>query len=567
MEMNPRGERAPYFNFSLLLISLVAIIPRWRVETGRYIEFDGYWHVWIAQQDRWINFLREYRDNAHPPLFFLLLRVITDFARSPLAYRSISLLTGIVSVWLLGKTAAKITKSLAFAAGAALAYGLALPSIQMSNEVRSYTLAAFMVQISFYFFLDLVGTRQPLSLRPRVLFAVTAALACLTEYDSVFYVVAASLTAAAFAWLNQKSIRALAHETFTFVLILLPAVGEYLYHFGAQAQSYDHLPGFYYVWHSEELPGDFLFRDFRNELNLFLPWHTAYGFPYYATIAILVAGAVGTIFLCRPGNSKSNANNIENNNENKNAGALATLAVGTLILCILMAGGVWDLYPFGGYLRQQYILLPFAILCIWVAADRLAQLLPSRFVPAAALVLAMIATGLNLRAERNYELGSFSTRNLFQDQMDRFNADFPAPAVTYLDKFNLLVFFLHHHDWKWQSLGSPGPKDPELDVYRISNGSESRTVVFDTEEWQADYHEHEIYEKLIRVMQEMKQQDIAVFGSFEKLPPAFTPEQQAGFERKIVSRMAETQLCAEKTDVNRFGVYAEFRPAGTCSAR
>ncbi len=34
-------------------------------------------------------------------------------------------------------------------------------------------LAALLVQISFYYFLDLVGDTQPSSLRPRVIFGVT----------------------------------------------------------------------------------------------------------------------------------------------------------------------------------------------------------------------------------------------------------------------------------------------------------------------------------------------------------------------------------------------------------
>ena len=40
-----------------------------------FIGYDSYWHVFIARQDRWPNFWREVRDNAHPPLFYLMLRL------------------------------------------------------------------------------------------------------------------------------------------------------------------------------------------------------------------------------------------------------------------------------------------------------------------------------------------------------------------------------------------------------------------------------------------------------------------------------------------------------------
>ena len=55
-------------------IVLLALVPRLIFGASQYIEYDGYWHVWIAQQDRWANFIREYKANAHPPLYFLLLR-------------------------------------------------------------------------------------------------------------------------------------------------------------------------------------------------------------------------------------------------------------------------------------------------------------------------------------------------------------------------------------------------------------------------------------------------------------------------------------------------------------
>src|SRR6185437_8910368 len=91
-------DRSRYFDICLLAIALVCLIPRLMFGIVEHIEYDGYWHVWIAHQDNWANFLREYRANAHPPLYFLLQRLTFLFGRTNLTYRSISLIAGTASI-------------------------------------------------------------------------------------------------------------------------------------------------------------------------------------------------------------------------------------------------------------------------------------------------------------------------------------------------------------------------------------------------------------------------------------------------------------------------------------
>src|SRR4051812_48590275 len=117
------------FGLFLVLIAAIAAIPRLLLGATQFIEYDGYWHVFIAQQDNWHNFWSEINANAHPPLYFLLLKFAMRFGRSLLVYRSISLLTGVLSVFLVGWIAGKLTRSRIWAYQAALAYGLALPAI------------------------------------------------------------------------------------------------------------------------------------------------------------------------------------------------------------------------------------------------------------------------------------------------------------------------------------------------------------------------------------------------------------------------------------------------------
>jgi 4-amino-4-deoxy-L-arabinose transferase-like glycosyltransferase len=75
-------------------------------------------------------------------------------------------------VFVIGKIAEKVSLKCETAVVAALTYGLALPAIIISREVRSYMLSVFFVLVSFYYFLDMVGRADDASGKSRVLFAL-----------------------------------------------------------------------------------------------------------------------------------------------------------------------------------------------------------------------------------------------------------------------------------------------------------------------------------------------------------------------------------------------------------
>src|SRR5579872_3497588 len=128
-------------NWILVGISLLAAVPRLYLAATQFIEYDGYWHVFIAMQDNWQQFQWEYHSNFHPPLFYLLLRLALRFGHSRLVYRAISLLTGVAAVFVIGKIAEKVSLRRETPVIAALAFGVALPAIIISCEVRSYMLS------------------------------------------------------------------------------------------------------------------------------------------------------------------------------------------------------------------------------------------------------------------------------------------------------------------------------------------------------------------------------------------------------------------------------------------
>jgi hypothetical protein len=550
----PHGDATPsrYFDLTLIGIALVCLIPKMLFATSQFVEYDGYWHVWIAQQDRWANFIREYQTNAHPPLYFLLLRMTFWLGRTQLAYRSISLISGTASVYVLGRTAMKAMRSPVWAALSALAYGLALPSILLSNEVRTYMLSAFLVQVSFYYFLDLTAPEQPVSLRPRVLFAVTASLACLTEYYALIYVGATLLFALALPVVRRDAQvwRSLFRETTTFAAILALPVWEYISHFGARSVAYDHLPAYYFEPDSAESAVEFLLRNLRNELNWFSPWQIPEGLIFWLTIGLLLAVAAVIVYLLRKWRLP------------RNLPALVSLLLPLVMTIAIMVGALLRAYPFGGFLRQQFILFPFLAVCPFLLPDRLLTTAPRT---ASFALAGLLAIGVSWANIENYIEWPKVSQLLLTDQMERYNRLFPSAQAIYIDQFNLTTFFMHHHDWKWDFV-SPLPGSATVDVYKVSRGNRSFLLFRDTDHWILDLREPQLYSQMARGLRTWHLTSTTIFCLAQPGVKTRTAAQVTAYRGRIAELTAAENLCVERLDLDNYDVYAEFRNRGLCTA-
>ena len=547
-------EQLPrYFDLALLGIALLCLIPRLLFGASQFIEYDGYWHVWIAQQDRWENFIREYQANAHPPLYFFMLKLSFWFGRSNLIYRGVSIISGTASVYLLGRTAWKAMRSPIWAGLAALAYGLALPSILISNEVRTYMMSAFLVQISFYYFLDLIGEQQPASIRPRVLFAVTASLACLTEYYALIYVGAALLCALLLPILrrNGRWLKSLLRELATFILILALPVWEYLSHFGAQSVAYDHLPTYYFQPDGAESAAEFVFRNLRNELNWFSPFQLSGGTEFYAALAVLVLVAAGIVFLVRRLSLP------------KNLAAVVSLAFPLVMMGAIISGALMRAYPFGGFLRQQYVLFPFFVVCPFLLVDRLVS---GSHRIASLVVAGVLTVGVAAASIQNYEAWPKSSHLLLSDQMGRYNRLFPSPQAIYVDQYNLTTFFMYHHDWNWGFV-APVSGSKTVDIYKLSQDNRSMFLFRDKDHWNLDLRDPLLYNQMARGMRESHVSSTTIFCMAQPVPRARTEAQVVAYRARAAELSAAEGLCVQTLDLDNHDVYAEFRTAGTCTPK
>ena len=550
MVMNSSAETR-HFNLTLIAIALLCLVPMLMLGTSQFVEYDGYWHVWISQQDRWFNFIREYQADAHPPLYYLLLRACLWLGRTPLIYRAISLLAGTASVWMLGRTALKALHSPVWAGLAALAYGLSLPVILTSNEVRGYMLSSFFMEVSFYYFLDLVGSTQPPSLRPRVIFGVMTVLACLTEYYALLYLGAVMLFALALPVVRRGEgwPRALLREIATFAAILVIPVAEYISHLGARSVAYDHLPDYYFQAGGAESAIQFLLRNLRNELNWFSPWKLPDGSVFYAVLAALVAVAIAIAFLVRRGNAR------------KNSQAVASLVIPLLIVGAIMSAALIRAYPFGGFLRQQFVLFPFLAVCPFLLADRVFASVPRAVSLTIAGVLALGVTYVNVE---DYQAWPKISEMLLTDKMTRYNRLFPRAESIYIDQFNLITFFMHHHNWQWNFV-APLPGSDTIEVYKLSRDNRSMMVFRDKDHWNLDLRDPQLFSQMARGMRTWHLSSSTIFCLAQPVGKTRTEAQVTGYRNRVAELSAAAGLCVQRLDIDNYDVYAEFRTAGSCT--
>ncbi|HTA41678.1 MAG TPA: hypothetical protein VK789_04470 [Bryobacteraceae bacterium] len=540
------GERKRFI-FLLTCIALISAIPRLVLGGSQFIEYDGYWHVFIAQQDKWSNFWEDIRANAHPPLYFLILKLIIHFGRTLLIYRSISLITGVVSIFQVGWIAQKIIQSQWWACIAALAYGLAMPAIIVSCEVRSYMLSVLFVLLSLSWLLELTASPDKKhEFRLRAGFVIATVCACLSHYYAFFYAGAASVLLA--LWYTVRRFRGeqAAWTTELATILPLPAVVVVLYetHANLKAVIQGHLLPFYYDPKGTESVPAFLIRNWKNMLNLFLPWQISSDSVALVLFAISVLCGLALL----PGFFRGrDASAVR-------ASWTAFIAAGILGEIVFTA--VIGKYPFGGDLRQQFILFPFFVLCAAAAAGMLTRRMPnvSRSVIAAAAAVAIIVV-----SAVRFEQYPKSSENVLSDQIKVFNKLAPEPAGVYLDQVNLITFFIYHHDWQWTSL--PAQPVPGIDIYRIRQGQREMLIFRDLTEWNVRAESMELYHKLAQCLRAGDIAEISVFGVLES-PPA-VPYSSSRLMRLAIARDASNDaMCVQRLKIDPLAWYATFRGSG-----
>jgi len=449
----------------LILIALVGLVIRVDIGSRTYIDFDEWQHLFMASSPRRADLLFELRTNAHPPLFFLLLGWVERLGQ-PALYRAISIAAGTGSIVMAGLIVRRLFESPLIQLTCAVAFAFSADAVTISNEIRSYQLAIFLVLVAFYAWL---GMRSG-SRRACVVFATASSLALLSHYSAIFFVAACAI-------LMLPRLRLRTGVALAVPLILFAA--EYLLHVRAQpTQGY--LDAFYFR-HTpgESLPG-FLLRNFHNFFNLFSPVTLTSAPAALAIIAIFCALAAWA--------SRSQSRPV-------------ILAAGVIVL-EMIAAAILAKYPFGGMLRHQYIAGPFLLLAAFAVLDRLSLKLPRAVIPA----LAVCASVTGFAAQRA-ELIHYPGAVLETEQYQAWRAAFPQARAVYVDHWGVISYFIHTST-EPRTFVRHIPDAADIDEYRTPKGIH---VFYDKSRDVADLADPALYASIASCLRASVLSEITIF--------------------------------------------------------
>ena len=474
--------------YLLVAIACGALIPMLIRGAGEFIGYDGFWHVFIATQNRWKLFVFEWKNDAHPPLYVLLLRIVALFGHSRLILRSISIAPAFGSICLVGLIAKKLCRDPLVALLAAGAYAFSTTMLEINLEVRSYPLCLFFVLAAFYFFVDFfVRDVDAKGRRSLVLWGILSSLAIGTEYYAIFFVVACLACVALFGAMRRGLREATTGWTganwlqVLFALFLPFATITYFYrtHIRHQPPNYAHVIEFYWTPGTSALA--FVLRNLRADLNFVLPLEIT---STAALLLLLVISVplIGLLFFLR-----------------RRPGAISVAALpacmSLVLLTELIATSLLRRYPFGGFDRQQSILFPFLFLTGFVLLDQVINFLPAAL-PLRAAIVGLFALLIGAHFTYAWRRLAHIPTELFTNEYAMYQSKVvPAPAI-FLDQFTLIGYYMQTNEWKWKfrrHLREPN----RVDEYELTTSSGRHIMLFrDIDTWNFDLHQPFMYQML-----------------------------------------------------------------------
>jgi len=326
------------------IVGALGVAARLFAARGPFRTPDEALHLQIASAPSLLEVYRSSLDNAHPPLFVLLLHAWKGLAHSDWTLRLLPVLFGSLFLWaawawarrLLGDGPALLT----------LAFAAFLPSVvAVSSELRGYSLLLCLVAASLAALERALDESSPAAMAA---FGGLGALALLSHYAAFRFAVAAFVYSAVRVFRHPRSPKLVAAWTTAFAV--LAAVAGFLARthvtrlrggaLEAEARS---------TWLAESY-----FRGGSESAAAFLGRQTLALFRY--VFSSTAAGAIGLLLFVAGIAMLAS----------RRSPASLLLALPVLLAA---AGGVLDLYPYGGT-RHSVDLVLFAAAGTSVAVSR-----------------------------------------------------------------------------------------------------------------------------------------------------------------------------------------------------
>ncbi len=513
MRLRPRATYAA----ALALVVAIGAAALIVIGARQFIGYDSYWHVFIARQDRWPNFWREVRDNAHPPLFYLLLRAAAAlFGPTLLSYRIVSIASIVVSTVLVAMVVRRITRSRALAIVAAAAFGWSYGAIMTGLEVRAYALCGAFTLAAFLFYLEWL--RRParrLSAGVYVGFSLATTVALATHYSTFLFLAATVAAPAVLAWCfpgwRRRIVQRIgSRPVATAVMFAVPfaaALIAYVLHVRLWAGRLGHIPEFVFD-PARESRVAFLERNTVNLAAILVPGGSEFVSGVYnarQTLALVALALVAAIAVY----SRLRARKMR--------GADVAVIVFALLVVLNAIGGAAGRYPYGGVARHEYFLVPFAIVALFALLDWMRRAAPPKYRSgvawAGAAACGVAASVLSWTSDFRVE-----PMALYQPQMNRFRSIVANPDAVLVDQFNFINFFSHYHDWVWRS-GGFWDGEPVRQIWTLRKNNAAIVVCRDTQ-WALDVSNPATYDDVIACAQRTGRRRVAIFRAQWELAEA-----------------------------------------------
>ena len=477
------------FPYLLLTVTVAALVPRLVLGNSQFIHYDGYWHVFIATQDRWALFLSEWQIAAHPPLYYLLLRIMAKMGHSHLVYRSLSIIPGVGSVYVIGLIARKLCRSTTIALLTAAAYGFSITIIDITCDVRAYALALFLILLAFYYFLNfLLGEcQQKQGKRSLVLFGVFTSAAISVEYYAIlFWAACLGVVLLNALWdpdFQKTKLKWLIREWYEVVpfIIGIPAcMLVYLYeahsHFH-HLRPERHVVQFY--WNPSRPITEFILQGVRKDLNYILPIEI----PSTTILLSLLPIAALSWFFLRQDRKVSRV------------ASTAPILMLVLLVSELIVLAVIGRYPFGGEARQQSIIFPFVLLTGFLGLDGSFSFL--RFPLMKKLVLFFTAALIMVSFCYWWPKYPKISQELFTPEYNLFASGLHPTQAVYVDRFSSIAYYIHTHTWRWQ-FQSHFVDPKRVDSYGLTTPSGEHLILLRNRQWNFDVRSPDFYTDLAK---------------------------------------------------------------------
>jgi hypothetical protein len=540
-----------------VVIALLVAAPMLYMAVHDRIDYDGWWHVFIAREAPWARLWRDVEHNAHPPVFYLLLRAAAWFGSGRLVYRSLSIAAAIVATYVVGRIAARVFRTPALSLLCALAFGLAVPTVVMACAVRSYMLSLALVLIAFRPYLDLVApTPARIEANTRVVFVLAIVGAIVTSYSAIFFVCAAGVLPCLYAavdrryrtWLIARLRTQWPQEIACIVPIVAVIVAAYAVHMSRFAAPMSHTAAFY-PDQLESAAGwgrgsaSFLARTVVAEIDLFSPLPIA-RLPgaVRAMVVLLCAALAGGLALTL---------------RRRSDWAIASAPLATLVIMAtaIVGASLLGRYPFGGFLRQQCVLFPFAVLSAFALVDEIATRIHSQRL----MVAVSVAVILNAIVQwRQLHLVSAETGT---QEVTRFNRFFGDARAVYVDQFSLIPFFAAHQRDEWPAQTAVGQRFFALPVIEPQG---TFLVLRDMTRWSSELADPGLHRDLREVLELTHLPSIDVFWLRQDAYLLPTPPrlERVQLAESMVQAAESEHLRVERLVLDGFDVYARLQRNG-----